>query len=332
MLRQRLVGLLAALFVVPLTLPASADPVCVDQLPAGTPLSCPPPKPTPPPAPPAPTGRSDVSAFVGAGTWVDVYDWTNTYTKNKPPVKPSSVDAMAKLGISTLFIQVAKGGSKNPALYETDTLAQFLTRAHAKNMRVVAWYLPLFSSVADDYRHLKAAVDFRASGQKFDAVGVDIEWRNGVKDHDERSKRLVQLSKQLRSYAPQLPLDAVVMPPVVTDEINKNFWPRFPWASLKSQYDVWQPMDYWTNRASDSKWRNAYTYTKANVEYLRKDLKDSKAPVSPVGGIGNKCNDTDWKNFAKAANETASIGGSTYDYQTTKSSAYAYMKTIKAKG
>jgi hypothetical protein len=330
--RQRLAGLIVAAALLPAALPAGADPLCVSQLPPDTPLSCPPPPPAPPPTPPAPTGRSDLSAFSAVGTWVDVYDWTSTYTKGHPVVTPSTVDSMAKLGIKTLYIQVAKGGSKNPALIEASTLGQFLTRAHAKHMRVVAWYLPLFGDLADDYRHLKAAVDFRASKQAFDSVGVDIEWRNSVKDTDERNKRLVSLSRQLRSYAPKLPLDAIVMPPVVTDEINKNFWPRFPWASLKSLYDVWQPMSYWSNRASGSKWRNAYTYTKANVDYLRRDLGNSKAAVHPIGGIGNKCSDTDWKNFGKALKDTASLGGSSYDYVTTKGTAYGYMNTVSAKG
>ncbi|MDX6223821.1 MAG: hypothetical protein QOE64_197 [Frankiales bacterium] len=298
------------------------------ELPPNTPLSCPPPKPDP--VPPAPTGRSDLTAYRGLGTWVDVYDWTSTYTKGHPVITPATMDNMAKLGNVTLYIQVAKGGSKNPALIETDTLGKILTRAHANHMRAVAWYLPLFGDVADDYRHLKAAVDFRVGKERFDSVGVDVEWRNSVKDADERSRRLVSLSKQLRAYAPQLPLAGIVMPPVVTDEINRSFWPRFPWASLKSMYDVWQPMDYWTNRSSGSKWRNAYTYTKANVDYLRKDLGDPKAAVHPVAGIGNECTDTDWKNYVKAVQDTTSLGGSSYDYATTKSSAYTYLRTIKS--
>jgi hypothetical protein len=329
LLRHRLAGFLAAAALLPAALPAVASaPPCVAELPPNTPLSCPPPKPDP--VPPAPTGRSDLTAYRGLGTWVDVYDWTSTYTKGHPVITPATMDNMAKLGNVTLYIQVAKGGSKNPALIETDTLGKILTRAHANHMRAVAWYLPLFGDVADDYRHLKAAVDFRVGKERFDSVGVDVEWRNSVKDADERSRRLVSLSKQLRAYAPQLPLAGIVMPPVVTDEINRSFWPRFPWASLKSMYDVWQPMDYWTNRSSGSKWRNAYTYTKANVDYLRKDLGDPKAAVHPVAGIGNECTDTDWKNYVKAVQDTTSLGGSSYDYATTKSSAYTYLRTIKS--
>ena len=328
MLRHRLAGLTLAMALLPLALPASADP-CIAQLPPNTPLSCPEPEPEPTPQPPPqPAGRSDLTAYIGLGTWVDVYDWSPAYTKNKPSVTADDVDTMASRGVKTLYIQVAKGGAKNSAIINPTQLGAILQRAHAKSIRVVAWYLPLFGDLKDDYRHLKAAVDFRAGRDAFDSVGVDIEWRNGVKNHDERSKRLVTLSKQIRAYAPKLPIAAITMPPVVMDELNKGFWPRFPWKSLKPLYDVWQPMSYWSNRASGTKWRNAYTYTKANVDWTRRDLGDATVAVHPVGGIGNECSATDWQNFVKAAKDSKSIGGSTYDYATTKGSAYSTLRGV----
>ena len=34
----------------------------------------------------------------------------------------------------------------------------------------------------------------------------------------------------------------VVVPPVVTQILNRNYWPGFPWRELAGTYDVWMPM------------------------------------------------------------------------------------------
>src|SRR4051812_28794226 len=62
-------------------------------------------------APRATSGAAILAAgggpYRGLGTWVDVYDWTLTYTKNKPTFGPDDVDHAADLGVQTLYIQAA---------------------------------------------------------------------------------------------------------------------------------------------------------------------------------------------------------------------------------
>ena len=48
----------------------------------------------------------------------------------------------------------------------------------------------------------------------------------------ERSQRLFNLSSELREFVGDDPLGAIVMPPVLTEEINPDFWPDFPWREI----------------------------------------------------------------------------------------------------
>ena len=71
-----------------------------------------------------------------------------------------------------------------------------------------------------------AMFNFQVNGQTLDGIGVDIESRV-VPDVNDRSARLVDLSRRLRRR-PARGASAIVVPPVVMDVINVNFWPGFP--------------------------------------------------------------------------------------------------------
>ncbi|MCA1835673.1 MAG: hypothetical protein LC721_04805 [Actinobacteria bacterium] len=268
------------------------------------------------------------SVYAGMGTWVDVFDWDPDHTGGNPSVTPASVDRMAAVGVRTLYLQAARpeDPSSPGDLVQPEILAAFVQRAHAHGIAVVGWYLPHLGDVADDMRHLQAMLDFAPGGHGFDSVSLDIEWRNSVPDHDERSARLVDLSQRLRAAAGGLPVSATVMPPVVTDVINTGFWPGFPWHSISSLFDVWLPMSYWTNRSDDSPYRDAHRYTSDNISLLRGDLGDPGAPVHPIGGIGDKATLDDYQGFMAAAHEQGSIGVSIYDFGTTDSGAWPILR------
>src|SRR5205085_2007943 len=121
-----------------------------------------------------------------------------------------------------------------------------------------------------------------------------------------------------------------VLPPVVTEVINPNYWPGFPWGEIASSYDVWQTMGYWTNRTQSSGYRDAYRYTKENVDRLRADLGQPQLPVHPIGGIGDQTTPADVEGFRQAAIETHSIGGSLYDWHTTRAECWAGMAGFRA--
>lgn len=277
---------------------------------------------------PAPAPRGDGSVYGSLGTWVDVFDWDPDHTGGNPSVTPGSVERMAAVGVKTLYLQAAR--PEDPAspgdLVHPEILSSFVQQAHANGIAVVGWYLPHLGDVADDMRHLQAMLDFAPGGRGFDSVSLDIEWRNSVADHDERSARLVDLSQRLRAASGGVTISATVMPPVVTDVINPSFWPGFPWHAISSLFDVWLPMDYWTNRADDSPYRDAHRYTADNIRLLRQDLGNPGAPVHPIGGIGDKATLDDYQGFVAAASEGGAIGVSVYDFGTTASGAWPILR------
>ncbi len=269
-----------------------------------------------------------VGVFSGLGTWVDVFDFDPAHAKGGPSVSPGDVDVMAAAGVRTLYLQAAR--PQDPAapgdLTAPDLLAAFVQRAHSKGMAVVAWYLPHLSDLADDRRHLDAIIDFRARGQRFDGVALDIEWRAGVPDPAARSERLVELSRQLREKAGELPVGAIVLPPVVTDVVNTGYWPGFPWEGLRGLYDAWLPMSYWTQRGRGSPYADAHRYTADNVRMVRDHLGDPTALVHAIGGIGDGSSVDDYRDFLAACDDTGVVGWSVYDWDTTDPAAWAVLR------
>lgn len=289
-------------------------PLCLDPL-----VACPKPKPEPPAAP----AKRDTSAYRGLGSWVDAYDFAREFGSAR--TRPAVVDEMAREGVKTLYIQAAKDKDGVGDLVSPDLLGQFLERAHARGMKVIAWYLPRFVDPERDFRHVDAMLRFRSNGHAFDGIGIDIESReNG--DVKQRNERLVALSQRVRRAAGSRSVSAIVVPPVVTDVINPKFWPDFPWTRIKSSYDIWVPMGYWTNRKPGTEYRDAYRYTSENVRLLRENVGDSAALVHVAGGIGNEATTTDYDRFVQAARDTRSTGVSVYDWATTARSAYASLR------
>jgi len=233
---------------------------------------------------------------------------------------------MADNGVQVLYIQTTRadytGGGD---IVDPSVLKQWLARADARGLQVVAWYLPTLTDVGADIRRLRST----ATLESVDGIGIDIESK-AVVDHDERSRRLVELSRLARAALAGIPLSAITLPNVVTDVINLNYWPRFPWAAIKPFYDVWQPMSYWTNRRSDSPYRNAELYTRENIERMRTSLGDPNAVVHPIGGIGDRTTVADIQGFVRAMRHTGSIGGSLYDWSTQSPSSYAPMRAARS--
>lgn len=266
----------------------------------------------------------DTSMYKGLGTWVDAYDFSPEFGYAR--TKPSSVDTMAKQGVKTLYIQGAKdrdGGGTG--VLSADLLGQFVEKAHQHKMTVVGWYLPRFVSPSRDWAHVDAMLRFRTkNGHRFDSVGIDIESReNG--DLKQRNDRLVALSTKLRQAAGTMSTSAIVVPPVVTDVINKNFWPDFPWSRIKASYDVWVPMSYYTNREKQKEWRDAYKYCMENVRLLRGHV-GSGALVHLAGGVGTTSTAKDYDGLVRAKKDSRSLGASSYDYAVTASSAWATLR------
>ncbi|HZA78229.1 MAG TPA: hypothetical protein VE623_17755 [Acidimicrobiales bacterium] len=263
----------------------------------------------------------DVDVYAGQGAWVDVYDFVphalaTSTSEVRAAVDLDDLDAMAAAGVRTLYLQAAFDDGGEPDVVDHEAVGAFLAGAHERGLRVVGWYLPRFTDVDRDLAHLRAVADFEADGHRFDGLAVDIEWTDGVTDPDERSARLVELSRRLARDAAAHALGAIVLPPVQTDVVNPGLWPDFPWRDLAGYYDVWLPMGYWTERRADSGYRNSAAYTGQNVERLRRHLGDPEADVHPIGGIADDTTAADLAGFVAELGATGAIGGSVYDWAT----------------
>ncbi|HVM39871.1 MAG TPA: hypothetical protein VM618_03705, partial [Acidimicrobiia bacterium] len=199
-------------------------------------------------------GRSFIPSYTevpyrGLGTWVDVFDFSARFARDgEPTVTPDDVGRMAEQGIRTIYLQAGRDDEAVPGgIVDPDVVGEFLTRAHERGMAVVAWYLPEAYDF-DDLLRVRALRDFEADGHRFDGIALDIEARSAVPDVAERNRRLVEFSRAVRSQIGDAALGAIVLPTVLLEVVNPDFWPDFPWRELAPVYDVWLPMAYWTDR------------------------------------------------------------------------------------
>jgi hypothetical protein len=266
----------------------------------------------------APDDDRSVEAYAGYGTWIDVYDFAPEFAGDAgPSLAPAAVDQMAASGVRTVYVQAAQLDERSPhPLIDPVVLGQFLVRAQRAGMKVVGWYLPRLDDIEADMAHLRAISDFEVLGHRFDGVAVDIEWTEGIADHDDRSDALVDLSEQLREATDGDPLGAIVLPPLQIEVVNTHKWPRFPWTELEPLYDVWMPMAYWTERKPESGLRNARRYSRENIQRIRDNLDDPDAVVHVIGGLGSDLTDQQVTQFVDALNDMDAIGGSMYDWTT----------------
>ena len=270
------------------------------------------------------------NAFRGLGTWVDVYDYGPKFQSSsdaRPAVTPASIDDMANLGVKTLYLQAAQDDTRSDGFLADRKLAgDMLRRAHRRGVKVVAWYLPHFATVRRDLHHIEAMYRFQSKGQRFDGIALDLEWTRDVVDATQRNRALRQLAARTRRLVTRVPLGAIVLEPVLLEDINRAYWPNFPWKRLRSFFDVWLPMSYWTNRTESSGWNDGFRYARENIRRVRAHLGTDQAVVHVVGGIADHASPTDSVGFVRAARKAGAIGWSIYDYVTTSSSAWPQLR------
>ena len=274
----------------------------------------------------APPPRT-LDPYRGLGTWVDSYDFDPAYVPGDITVAPSDLADMAAHGVRTVFLQSSRSDRRATGLVSDPwLLAGFLLAADRTGMAVVAWYLPKWSDDDEDLDRLLAIDRFSVLGRRFDGLAVDIEWNRDGLGAIERSDRLVNLSDRLRRTVGDDPLGAIVMPPVITDEINLAYWPGFPWGEVAPLYDVWLPMGYWSFRSEEH--ADPAFYVAQNIRRLRADLDDPEALVHAIGGIGAADGSAlvdpgeplatidDLAPFVGALVSEGAVGGSIYDWAT----------------
>jgi hypothetical protein len=279
--------------------------------------------------PSASAGGPSLSVFRKLGVWVDVFDYAPRLQQpgTQPRVTPASISDMASLGVKTLYLQVANPDDA-PANQLTDrsVLTALLQRAHENGIAVVPWFLPRLVSLADDVATMKQIAALRIDGKPFDGIGLDLE-SSEVVDIGLRNQRAVAFAKKARALVgPSMPIAAIVYPAVQLEVLNTTLWPAFPYKGVAPSVNLWMPMSYYTYRDTESGLRSAYRYTVDSVERLRRRLGDPSAPVHLIGGLADESTPEDYLDMTRAARATDALGWSVYDYASTSSWAWPYLR------
>jgi hypothetical protein len=261
----------------------------------------------------AQTSGGRLGAYRGLATWVDLYDpaaWRN------PEV---TVAAMQVRGVRTLFLETGNYRQR-VRIARRPLVERFVEAAHAKGLRIVAWYLPSFVHPRRDFRRSLAAIRLRTEdGQRFDSFALDIE-SSVVRSVPVRTTRLLRLSSRLRRAAGRsYPLGAIIPSPRGM-ELLPHYWPGFPYAALGTMYDVFLPMSYFSYRPRDL--GGPYGYTVRNVRTIRLATGRPRVPVHPIGGLAAALSSKQVAAFVRATRACGAIGASLYDFTTTKGGAW----------
>ena len=237
-------------------------------------------------------GRSaaspSIAPFRQLGAWIDVFDYAPRLQQPgvPPRITPESMADMARLGVRTLYVQVANpDGAPTDQLTDRVELRALLERAHGEGIAIVPWFLPSLTTPADDVNMVERIAALRAGGERIDGIGLDLE-STEVADVPLRNQRTVDFAERVRKIVGEsMPIAAIVYPAVQLDVLNTTLWPDFPYQRLAQYTDVWMPMSYYTFRSTESGLRSAYRYTVDSVDRLRRHLGDERAPVHILGGL-----------------------------------------------
>src|SRR5215831_9990247 len=263
-------------------------------------------------------------AFKGLGAWVDTLD----YSALTPATAVADLKAR---GVRTLYLGTARYDSATDILYPTGVDA-WLAAAHAAGIRVVGWYVPDYADLARDVRRTLAIASYVSpAGERFDAVGVDIEYPLDVPSPSAWNQAVATHLAQVRAGT-VLPVVAIVLPPVLMQGWpDPSRWATFPWSAIGANANAVAPESYWTsftaaNRcaAGDPQYC-AKQYTHDNVLLSR---QYTGLPVHVIGGVGDTATVAQVADYVGAARETAPAGGSLYDYRTTKPGFWPYLQQL----
>jgi hypothetical protein len=253
---------------------------------------------------PAAAGPS-VAAYRGPGAWVDIYS-------RRELARPEGVVAgLAARGVRTLYLETANyRRSRSQVIVHPQANERFLDAAHARGMRVVAWYLPGLRDLDADFARALAAIEFETlAGERFDGFALDIE-STVVHPIARRNAALLELSRNLRAaVGPAQALGAIV-PDDLSTTCSGCLWPGFPYRAVGRLYDVFLPMAYSTFRRRGA--ASVGAYTRANVSRVRRLTGRAGAPVHPIGGLADGLDGREAAAVVAAARATRAVGVSFY--------------------
>jgi hypothetical protein len=227
--------------------------------------------------------------------------------------------------VKTLYLETGNSRSDGE-LFKPAQLSEFITAAHARDMKVVAWYLPDLVDMTKDYARINAAIQFRTSGgQKFDSFALDIE-SGAIKSQKPRNRALLKLSRQIRAATgASYPLGAIIPSPVGLSK-KGSYWGTFPYTDLAPIYDVFVPMGYYTYHGDGA--ALALSDTLGNARILRSKPGCSAVPIHMIGGVAEKSSTAEVQAFVRGTQESGCIGASLYSWPGTKAGAWSALKGV----
>ena len=257
--------------------------------------------------------------FAGTGTWVSIFSGDGVWDHPERHVR-----RMHGHGVRTLYLQTAS--STNPVgtdLYRPAQIGRFLHAAHARGMRVVAWYLPPMRRVSREHERAMAAIDFRsARGHRFDAFALDIEPSATTPVGQLRNDNLRRLSRRIRQSAGDRYRLGAIIPSPRGMAVSTDFWPDFPYETVERFYDVVMPMSYHTYRVKGA--TDTYTYTMDNIAFLRARL-GPEVSIHMIGGESGASGLRETGAFVAACNDGRVTGASLWHYTRNDTDDWAQM-------
>lgn len=273
---------------------------------------------TPPPerlAATTPALLDPLAIYGGLGTWTDIYDGL-TYDR---PI--AAVKAMHAQGVRTLYLETANYRIDKP-IFRPRVVARMIEAAHARGMKVIAWYLPSFANVDRDYRRSMAAIRFTTpNGHRFDGFAMDIE-SDVVRDLKVRNARMRRLSQRVRAaVGPDYTLGAIV------PEAGALYWRDFPYRTVDQYYDIFLPMAYYTFRVDGAAQVNRWI--RRNITTIRRETNDPGVPIHIIGGLSRDTTIPELRAFVDAALARNVYGASLYEFESTTPRQWRVLQRLR---
>jgi len=267
------------------------------------------------------TGPS-VSAYQGAGAWVDIYS-------TRALARPEAVVAkLAAERVPTLYLETANHRQRRGVdIVHPGQTERFIDAAHARGIKVIAWYLPSFKDLDSDFRRSMAAIEFEtARGERFDGFALDIE-SGEVASVERRNARLLELSRDLRTAVGRNYALGAIVPDDRSTAPSRSLWPRFPYRSVAQIYDVFLPMAYSTFRVKGP--RAVRTYIRDNVTRIRARTGRPRVPVHIIAGLADGLSPAEAGAVADGATAARAWGASFYHFGLSGPEEWAALKRLR---
>lgn len=273
-------------------------------------------RPEPAPKREAPPRRGRLWAFRGLGAWIDSYDFDDVDARR-------AIATMRANGVRTLYVQT--GRYNTPAQVDPEA-GRWLEAAHDAGLAVVGWYLPGYKRMPLDVARTVAVARYSYNGHRFDALGIDVEYKALVR-HVPRWNKRVALHAQLvrRALGRDYPIAAITPPPLQMS-VAPRTWFGFPWRELARSSDLIMLMNYWNYRLCPPHCAEPFTYR--NVQITRALVGDPDCPIHVIGGVADSVSVSEVRGFARASRQSGAIGASMYDFLTTRPVFWRILRTL----